>query len=114
MVGTLANALVLYVIASRPVLRTATNTLVANLALADIAFLVLCVPFCVYKYAASHWPFSDVTCQLVQYLLYVTAYVTIYTLAAISALRSAYVSLSSCLYMCACTLYLTILGTCYS
>jgi len=86
-VGTVGNGLVIYIILSRPSMQSATNVLVVNLALADISFLVVCVPFNAYKYAADAWPFGDVLCKLVQYLLYVTAYVTIYTLVAVSALR---------------------------
>ena len=86
-IGTIGNLLVIYVILSQAALRNATNILLVSLALADVVFLLLSVPFTAYKYAVFTWPFGDVICMIVQYILYVTAYVTIYTLVAVSALR---------------------------
>ena len=86
-IGTSGNLLVIYVILSRPDMRTVTNLLLVNLAIADVAFLWLCVPFQAYKYFADGWLFSDALCKVVQYFLYVSAYVTIYTLVVISGIR---------------------------
>ena len=87
LLGTGGNCLVVYVILAKPALRTVTNLLLLNLAIADIAFLLICVPFTAYKYVAVTWPFGDILCKVVKYFLYVSAYVTIYTLVAISVLR---------------------------
>jgi len=57
------------------------------MAVADLAFLVVCVPFTTVKYAAASWPLGETTCRVVNYLLYVTIYVTVYTLVAVSVLR---------------------------
>jgi len=35
-------------------------------------------------FAANRWPFGDVPCRLMHYLINVTAYVTVYTLVVIS------------------------------
>lgn len=86
-VGVIGNSLVVYVIASDRRMRGVTNILFLNLAVADISFLAICGPFNVYKYHAPGWPFGDVACRLVQFIVYVSAYVTIYTLVAISILR---------------------------
>lgn len=86
-VGTVGNFLVIYVMLTRQELRSMTNLLLVNLALADIAFLWICVPFTAYKYAADGWPFGDFVCKIFQYFVYVATYVTIYTLVAISGLR---------------------------
>ena len=86
-VGTAGNSLVIYCIVSRKAMRTVTNLLLLNLAVSDIAFLLIVVPFTAYKYAASSWPFGDLACKFIKYLLYVTSYVTVYTLVAVSALR---------------------------
>src|SRR5260221_9628974 len=52
-VGSFANLLVIYVIMSRPEMRrSSTNLLFVNLALADISFLLVCVPCNAYKYYA--------------------------------------------------------------
>ena len=86
-VGTIGNLLVMYVIITQLGMWTVNNLLLLNLAAADIAFLVICVPFSAYKYYADAWKFGDSACQMSQYLIYVTVYVTVYTLVAISALR---------------------------
>ena len=86
-VGTIGNALVIYVILSQKAMRTVTNILLFNLAISDIAFLVITVPFTAYKYAAFSWDFGDMFCKFVQFFLYVSAYVTVWTLVAISAYR---------------------------
>ena len=86
-VGVSGNVLVIYVIVSNAHMRSVTNLLLLNLAVADIAFLLISVPFNAYKSVAVAWPFGNLVCQLVQFSLYVSAYVTIYTLVAVSALR---------------------------
>lgn len=53
----------------------------------DILFLLVCVPFTAYKYSAVDWPFGSFVCKLIKYCLYVTYYVTAYTLVAIAVLR---------------------------
>ena len=89
--GTLGNSLVIYVILSRKKMRTVTNLLLLNLAIADLSFVIICPPFTAYQYATNNWPipgvFGSFVCKLMHYLLNVTVYVTIYTLVLISAIR---------------------------
>ena len=85
--GTLGNSLVIFVILSKKKLQTVTNLLLLNLAIADISFLVVCGTFVALHYALTVWPFGDIMCRVVQFLLYVTCYVTVYTLIAVSAVR---------------------------
>ncbi len=85
--GTLGNSLVIFVILAKKKLQTITNLLLLNLAVADISFLLICGSFTTVHYALTVWPFSDELCRVVQYLLYVTCYVTVYTLMAVSAVR---------------------------
>jgi allatostatin receptor len=89
--GVIGNSLVIYVICRKRKMRTLTNLLLMSLAFADLSFVLVCPPFTAYESAAYHWPFrgvgGDVLCRLMHYLLNVTAYVTIYTLVAIAALR---------------------------
>ena len=91
LVGFLGNSLVIYVIKTRPKLRTVTNMLLLNLAVADLSFLLICPPFTAYVYATSEWPLSglpgQLLCKVMHYLLNVTVYVTIYTLVLISGVR---------------------------
>jgi len=87
-VGVIGNLFVVIVIVTRRSRRrNPTNILLLNLAIADLAFLVICVPFTAVKYAASSWPLGETACRVVNYLLYVTVYVTVYTLVAVSILR---------------------------
>ena len=87
LVGTIGNSLVIYVILAKKQMRTSTNLMLLNLAVADISFLLVCAPFTAYKYAAFTWPFGNLWCKVVKYFLYMTAYVTVYTLVCISLLR---------------------------
>jgi len=56
---------------------------------------MVCVPFIAYHYAADNWTIGSVTCKLSQYLVYVTTYVTVYTLVAIAIVRVCKVTLST-------------------
>ena len=85
--GTFGNVLVMFVIITNKTMLTCTNIMLMNLAVADISFLVICVPFQAHKFVSSSWEFNDLTCKLVQYLLYVTCYVTIWTLVIIAIIR---------------------------
>jgi len=85
--GLIGNGLVIYVIVSRERMQTVTNLLLLNLAVADLAFVVVVPPFTAYQMAAKWWPFGDVACRLLHYLVNVTAYVTVYTLVAVAVMR---------------------------
>lgn len=84
MVGFIGNALVVVVVAANQQMRNTTNLLIINLALADLLFIVFCVPFTASDYALPFWPFGDAWCKIVQYLVIVTAYASVYTLVLMS------------------------------
>ena len=86
-VGVAGNSLVIYVILTKNRMRTVTNLLLLNLAIADISFVLVIPPCTAYVFAISGWPFGDAECRLMHYLVNVTAYVTVYTLVLISAIR---------------------------
>ena len=85
--GLLGNGLVIYVILSRKNLQTVTNLLLLNLALSDVAFLLICGSFSVAHYVLTEWPLGLALCRLIQYFQYVSCYVTVYTLVAVSVVR---------------------------
>ena len=85
--GCVGNLLVIYVIVSRRKLQTVTNLLLMSLAISDVSFLLVCGGFSALHYILSEWPLGDVLCRIIQYLLYVTCYVTVYTLIIVSAVR---------------------------
>ena len=73
-------------------MRTVTNLLLLNLAAADLAFVLVIPPFTAYEYVAgelptSSWALGGTICKLLHYLVNVTAYVTVYTLVLIAAVR---------------------------
>ncbi|KAG4067275.1 hypothetical protein HA402_000266 [Bradysia odoriphaga] len=82
--GLLGNALVVLVILSNPQMRSTTNMLIINLAMADLLFVIFCVPFTAVDYMLSRWPFGDAWCKIVQYLIVVTVQASIYTLVLMS------------------------------
>ena len=87
LVGLIGNALVIYVIISRHKMRTVTNLLLLNLAVADLSFVLVIPPFTAYQFAAQMFPFGAVPCKMMHFLVNVTAYVTVYTLVLISVIR---------------------------
>lgn len=80
LVGIFGNALVIIVVSTNAQMRSTTNMLILNLAVADLLFIILCVPSTATDYVLNSWPFGLVWCQTVQYLIYATSYVSIYTL----------------------------------
>lgn len=50
-VGLVGNALVVVVVACNPQMRSTTNMLIINLAIADLLFIVFCVPFTAIDYS---------------------------------------------------------------
>jgi allatostatin receptor len=86
-VGVVGNLIVVYVTLARRKMRTTVNLLLLNLAASDLIFLMVCVPFMAYHFAADNWLVGDAACKLSQYVLFVTVYVTVYTLVAIAVDR---------------------------
>jgi len=85
LIGFFGNNLVILVVTFNKQMRNTTNLLILNLAVADVLFIVCCVPFTATTYALPHnWPFGDVWCRMVQYLIYFLALVSIYTLVLMS------------------------------
>nr|CAD7393207.1 unnamed protein product [Timema cristinae] len=84
LIGLFGNALVVIVVAFNQQMRSTTNLLIINLAIADLLFIVFCVPFTATDYMLPYWPFGDVWCKIVQYLIVVTAYASVYTLVLMS------------------------------
>lgn len=82
--GFIGNTLVICVVLPNPQMRSTTNLLIINLAIADLLFTVFCVPFTAIDYVTNQWPLGNVWCKIVQYLIIVTALASIYTLVLMS------------------------------
>ena len=84
LLGLLGNSLVILVVVSDKHMRNTTNILILSLAVADLLFIVFCVPFTATMYALPIWPFGELWCKVVQYLMFVCAYASVYTLVLMS------------------------------
>lgn len=86
-VGLIGNiAVILVILEDRKTERELTppNLLILDLSLADLSFIIFCIPFTAWDYSVSHWVFGELWCQLNQYLIVVCALSSIYTLALMS------------------------------
>lgn len=89
-VGLLGNILVMLVILEdRKTERelTPTNLLILDLSLADLSFIIFCIPFTGWDYSVGHWVFGALWCKFNQYLIVVCALSSIYTLVLMSVDR---------------------------
>jgi len=78
--GLVGNLLVVVVVAANPGMRSTTNILIINLAVADLLFVMFCIPFTATDFVLPYWPFGNIWCKIVQYMIIVTAYASVYTL----------------------------------
>ncbi len=78
--GFLGNLLVIVVVWCNKQMRNTTNLLIINLAIADLFFIIICVPFTATIFAVPVWPFGTAWCKIYQFMINVTAYASVYTL----------------------------------
>ena len=61
LVGFVGNLLVVLVVAFNKQMRNTTNLLIMNLAVADLLFIIFCVPCSATAYARPHnWPLGNI------------------------------------------------------
>ncbi|CAD6193068.1 unnamed protein product [Caenorhabditis auriculariae] len=80
LVGVVGNLLVVIVALSRQ-MRNSTNTLIIGLAVSDLMFLLLCIPFTAVDYATPTWIFPEWTCSMINFFQHTSAYCSVWTLA---------------------------------
>lgn len=87
--GVLGNSLVITVLArSKPgKTRSTTNLFILNLSVADLAYLLFCIPFQATVYALPTWVLGAFICKFIHYFFTVSMLVSIFTLAAMSVDR---------------------------
>jgi hypothetical protein len=90
--GVAGNTIVLFVIGINRQLHDSTNILIANLALADLCFLIFCIPLTAYSYVYP-WDFGERICYWMVSLQYITCYVSVWTLVLLAYDR--YLSITS-------------------
>ncbi|XP_062887033.1 galanin receptor 2b-like [Mobula hypostoma] len=88
LLGTLGNSLVLAVLLRNGQMNcNTTNLFILNLALADLCFILCCVPFQATIYTLDSWVFGSLMCKAVHFFIYLTVYASSFTLAAVSVDR---------------------------
>ncbi|XP_065705191.1 galanin receptor type 3 isoform X1 [Patagioenas fasciata] len=88
LLGTVGNGLVLAVLLRNGQVKyTTTNLFILNLAMADLCFIICCVPFQATIYTLDGWLFGAFACKAVHFLIYLTMYASSFTLAAVSVDR---------------------------
>ena len=84
LLGLFGNTLVIIVVLFNKNMRNTTNLLILSLAVADLLFILICVPSTAIKYALPRWPFGEIWCKLQAYLVYVCCLASMYTLVLMS------------------------------
>ncbi|XP_061450116.1 galanin receptor type 1 [Rhineura floridana] len=87
--GVVGNSLVITVLArSKPGKpRSTTNIFVLNLSIADLAYLLFCIPFQSTVYMLPNWVLGTFICKFIHYFFTVSMLVSIFTLSAMSVDR---------------------------
>lgn len=68
----LGNSMVIVVAIRKKNYRNVTNCHVINLAIADLAFLTLSIPYTTYLGVKNTYPFGTTVCKIYTYLAYVS------------------------------------------
>ncbi|XP_066530273.1 galanin receptor type 1 [Hoplias malabaricus] len=94
--GVLGNSLVITVLARRVrgQTRSTTNVFILNLSIADLSYLLFCVPFQATVYVLPSWVLGEFICKFIHYFFTVSMLVSIFTLSAMSVDR--YVAIVHC------------------
>ncbi|VDD74938.1 unnamed protein product [Mesocestoides corti] len=79
-IGFSGNLLVIIVITGYASMRNSTTILIVSLALADLSFIIFCVPFTAMVYVTTTWPLPEVLCKLYFFTTYFSVYCSVYTL----------------------------------
>ncbi|NXJ77496.1 APJ protein, partial [Trogon melanurus] len=85
LLGTAGNGLVLWTVfkGGRDRRRSA-DTFIANLAAADLTFVVTLPLWAAYAWLGYHWPFGTAACKVSSYLVFVNMYASVFCLTGLS------------------------------
>ncbi|CAF3789044.1 unnamed protein product [Adineta steineri] len=89
--GLIGNSMVIYVAIRKKNYRNVTNCYVINLAIADLLFLTLSIPYTTYLGVQNTDPFGDTVCKIYTYLAYGFLQATCNILAVMSIDRYLYI-----------------------
>lgn len=83
-IGTIGNILVILTVVTVKQMRNTTNALILHLAIANLSFVLMCIPHTIYVYVVHSYYFPTILCKLANTLMYISAYVSIYILVLMS------------------------------
>ncbi|CAF1415755.1 unnamed protein product, partial [Adineta ricciae] len=83
-IGTIGNILVILTVVIVKQMRNTTNALILHLAIANLSFVLMCIPHTIYVYVVHSYNFPSLFCKLANTLMYLSAYVSIYILVLMS------------------------------
>jgi hypothetical protein len=83
-IGTIGNILVILTVVTVKQMRNTTNALILHLAIANLSFVLMCIPHTIYVYVVHSYNFPRLLCKLANTLMYLSAYVSIYILVLMS------------------------------
>jgi hypothetical protein len=83
-IGTIGNILVILTVVTVKQMRNTTNALILHLAIANLSFVLMCIPHTIYIYVVHSYYFPRLLCKLANTLMYLSAYVSIYILVLMS------------------------------
>ncbi|XP_061405104.1 galanin receptor 2b-like, partial [Lethenteron reissneri] len=90
LLGAFGNSLVIIVLlcsGQRGSSNTTTNIFILNLSVADLCFILFCVPFQATIYTLDGWIFGSFLCKAVHFIIFLTMFASSFTLAAVSVDR---------------------------
>ncbi|CAF1551824.1 unnamed protein product [Rotaria magnacalcarata] len=83
-IGTIGNILVILTVVTVKQMRNTTNALILHLAIANLSFVLMCIPHTIYLYVVYSYYFPKFLCKIANTLMYLSAYVSIYILVLMS------------------------------
>ena len=88
LVSAVGNSLVCTVILRRKKMKTVTNYFILNLAIADLTFTCICIPFDIpVQEMGYQWPYGALLCKVIYPLQTLSLFASIFTLTAVSLSR---------------------------
>ena len=86
--STVGNGVVCFIILRRRAMKSVVNYLILNLAVADLVFTCICIPFDIpVQEMDYYWPYGAFMCRVIYPLQTQTLFASVYTLVALSLSR---------------------------
>ncbi|XP_070578261.1 allatostatin-A receptor-like [Ptychodera flava] len=83
-IGFVGNSMVILVVLKEKKMRNTTNVFVFSLSIADLSFIVICVPVTALNHILGTWIFGRAMCKIMTYFTFVNVYASVYTLTVMS------------------------------